>query len=87
MIVVYIGLVREQGGQVAAFFLGGMVPAAVLSAYAVARAVPLRRSALVVSGVVMTALGLLGILTIGLPIVVAGVLALVDAAGSTKRVR
>lgn len=87
MIGVYIGLVRQQDGQVAALFLGGMAAAAVLAIYAVTRAAPLRRSALATSGAVMAVLGFLGILSIGLPILVAGVLALLDAAGSTKPVR
>src|SRR5690349_11564967 len=78
-IVFYVGLIRQQDGQVAAWFLAGLAIAALLSIYGVARAAPGRRAALVVSGVMMVALGLLGILSIGIPILGAGVLALVAA--------
>ena|SRR5690349_6456273 len=79
MIVFYVGLIRQQGGQAAAWFLAGLALAALLSIYGVARAAPGRRLALAVSGVMMVALGLLGILSIGIPILGAGVLALVAA--------
>ncbi|MEV0897208.1 hypothetical protein [Actinoplanes sp. NPDC049802] len=79
MIFLYAGLIRQQGGQVAAWFLAGLAIAALLSIYGAARAAPGRRSVLAVSGMMMVALGLLGILSIGLPILGAGVLALVAA--------
>ncbi|TDC39689.1 hypothetical protein [Micromonospora sp. KC213] len=71
-------LIRQQGGQVAAWFLAGLAIEAFLSIYGVARAAPGRRSVLAVSGV-MVAFGLAGILSIGIPILGAGVLALVAA--------
>jgi hypothetical protein len=80
MIGLYIGLIRGQGGQVAAWFLAGLAAAALLSIYGVARVAPRRGLALAVSGAVMTVLGFVSILSIGLPILVAGVLALVAAA-------
>jgi hypothetical protein len=80
MIGLYIGLISQQGGPVAAWFLVGLAGAALLSIYGVARAAPRRGLALAVSGVVMTVLGLLSILSIGFPILGAGVLALVAAA-------
>ncbi|GAA0909219.1 hypothetical protein [Virgisporangium aurantiacum] len=80
MIVLYVGLIRQQGGHAAAWFIGGLAAAALLSIYGVARAAPGRRSALAVSGVMMVVLGLLGILSIGFPILGAGVMALVAAA-------
>lgn len=82
MFGLYIGLIRQQGGQVAVWFLAGLAAAALLSIYGVVRAAPWRGFALAVSGVVMMALGVLGILSIGFPILGAGVLALV-AAGRT----
>jgi hypothetical protein len=90
MIGLYIGLIRQQGGHVAVWFLAGLAAAALLSIYGVIRAAPRRGLALAVSGVVMVALGLLGILSIGLPILGAGVLALVAAgraASARPRVR
>src|SRR6266498_673759 len=80
MMVLYIGLIRQQGGQVVAWFLGGMAAAALLGSYGAARAAPRRGLALAVSGVVLAVLGVLGILSIGFPILGAGVLALVAAA-------
>jgi hypothetical protein len=85
MIGLYIGLIRQQGGQVAIWFLAGLAPAALLSIYGAARAAPRRGLALTVSGVMMAVLGLLGILSIGFPIAGAGVLALVAAARSNRR--
>ena len=85
MIGLYFGLISQQGGQVAAWFLAGLAAAALLSIYGAARTAPRRGLALAVSGVVMVALGLLTILSIGFPILVAGVVALVGAvrAGTT----
>ncbi len=80
MIGLYIGLITQQGGQVAAWFLAGLAAAALLSIYGAARAAPRRGVGLAVSGVVMVVLGLLSILSIGFPIFVAGVVALVSAA-------
>ncbi|MGK5739279.1 hypothetical protein [Micromonospora sp. URMC 103] len=79
MIGLYVGLIRQQGGQAAAWFLAGLAMAALLSIYGVARAAPGRRLVLAVSGVMMVVLGLLGILSIGFPILGAGVFALVAA--------
>jgi hypothetical protein len=80
MIGLYIGLISQQGGQLAAWFLAGLAAAALLSMYGVSRAAPKRALALAVSGVVMAVLGLLSILSIGFPILGAGVLALTAAA-------
>ncbi|SBT43207.1 hypothetical protein [Micromonospora narathiwatensis] len=80
MIGLYVDLIARQGGQVAAWFLAGLAVAALGSVYGVARAAPQRRLVLAVSGGVMALLGLLGILSIGCPILGAGVLALVAAA-------
>lgn len=82
MMGLYAGLMGQQGDQVVVWFLGGLAGAALLGMYGVARAVPWRGLALAVSGVVLTVLGILGILSIGLPILCAGVLALVAAARS-----
>lgn len=65
MIGLYIGLISQQGGQVAAWFLAGLAAAALLSIYGVAHGAPRRGLALAVSGGVMAVLGLLSILSIG----------------------
>lgn len=85
MIGIYIGLIVQQGGQVAAWFVTGLAAAAILSLYGVARTVPWRRWALAVSGVAMTTLGFVSLPSIGLPILCAGVLALVAAVRSSNQ--
>ena len=87
MIGLYIDLIRRQEGHVAVWFVAGLATAALLSIYGVARAAPVRRLALAASGAVMAVLGLLGILTIGLPILVAAVLAFIAAARAAGRDR
>jgi hypothetical protein len=87
MIGLYLGLIRQQGGQVAVWFILGLAIAALLSIYGVSRTAPRRGLALALSGVVMVALGFLSILTIGFPILVAGVLALLAAARSRSGMR
>jgi hypothetical protein len=84
MIGIYIGLIVQQGGRVAVWFVAGLGAAAILSVYAVARMVPWRRWALAVSGGVMTVLGFVSLPSIGFPILCAGVLALVAAARSSN---
>jgi hypothetical protein len=77
---VYLWLIRVQGGQVVLWFIVGLAVAALLSMYGVRRAAPLRRLALAMSGVTLSVLGILGLLSIGFPLLVAGVLALIAAA-------
>jgi hypothetical protein len=84
VIGLYVGLIRQQGGQVVAWFVAGLAGAAVLSVYGVVRSAPRRGLALALSGVVMALLGLLAILSIGCPVLVAGVLALVAAARALR---
>ena len=85
MVVLYIGLIRRQGNDIALWFVSALAAAAVLSVYGTARSAPRRVVALVASGVTMTLLGLAGILSIGLPILVAGVLALLAAGRVASR--
>jgi hypothetical protein len=84
MIGLYIGLIGQQGGLVAAWFVAVLSAAAILSAYGAARGAPRRGLALAVAGAMMAVLGLLSILSIGFPIVAAGVLAIVAAARSQR---
>ncbi|HEX8631858.1 MAG TPA: hypothetical protein VF755_27170 [Catenuloplanes sp.] len=79
MIGAYVAVIGQEGGQVAIWFLAGLAVAALLSIYGVVRAAPRRRLALAVSGVTMAVLGLVSILSIGVPILGAGVLSLVAA--------
>ena len=75
----YVWLIRQENDQPAAWFLGGLVVSALLCGYGSAR-VPRRRTALAAAGGIMIVLGILGILSIGLPVLVAGIVALVAAA-------
>jgi hypothetical protein len=79
MIAVYLVLIHAQGNQPALWFVAGVAVAAVLAAYGSGRRPRRRRPALIVAGVLLSALGLVGILSVGLPVIAAGVLALVAA--------
>ena len=85
MLVVYLTIIRQQGNQPAAWFLALLVGAAAATGYATCSASPRRRAVLVLSGVVLTGAGLLAVLTIGLPILVSGVLCGVAAARSGEQ--
>jgi hypothetical protein len=79
MIGVYIAVIHQQAGEIAGWFVAALALAALLAVYGCVRSAPGRVPALTVAGVVMAVLGLLGILSIGLPIIVAGVLSLIAA--------
>jgi hypothetical protein len=77
MMFVYLALIRRQDGQPAVWFVLGLAAAGSLSLYGIVRAAPGRRVALAISAVLLLGLGTLGLLSIGLPIIGAGLLALV----------
>jgi len=79
MLGVYLALINEQDGNVAVWFVAILVLGAVAAGYGAVTAVPHRRPALVVAGLLLGAAGLVGIASIGLPVLVAGVLCLVAA--------
>jgi hypothetical protein len=83
MIGVYIGLIRQEDGEVAVWFVAALAVAALLALYGAVRVAPGRVVVLFVSGALMAMLGLVGILSIGLPIIVAGVVALVAGLRAT----
>ena len=80
MLAVYVAVVRQQQGEPAPWALAALALGAVASGYGAVRAAPRRRVALALAAAVLLATGLLAILSIGLPILAAGVLALVAAA-------
>ena len=80
MVGVYLDVSRQQEGEVAVWFVVMVVLGAVAAAYGALSWVRLRRRALVLAGVLLGAAGVLGILSIGFPILVAGVLSLVAMA-------
>jgi uncharacterized membrane protein YecN with MAPEG domain len=83
MMIVYVLVMRQQGDTPLIWVLGLLGCGALLSAYGASRTLPHRRAALLASGAMLSVLGLLAILSIGLPILVAGVLSVVAA--STPR--
>ena len=82
MVGVYLRVVGEQEGTAAAWFVAALSLGAAGAAYGAVRSAPYRRSVLVAAGLVLGAAGILGILTIGLPVVLAGGLCLVGASRS-----
>jgi hypothetical protein len=83
MAVVYVLVVQAQDETPAAWFLVTLAAAWCLCTYGAARRSPHRRGALTTGGILLLLLGVLGILTIGLPIIAAGALAMLASARST----
>ena len=81
----YVALVRSQGDDAAWWFLGLLLTAGALALYAAWLGAPRRHGALLVAGVVLVLLGLLGIASIGAPILLAGLLCLVAALRDRSR--
>src|SRR4051812_30883924 len=83
---VYLWLVHHDGNSPAVWFVSGLVVAALLAGYGALRTAHGRRPALIASGVLQLGLGLAGILTIGFPIILGGLLAIIAAgrAGSAS---
>ena len=82
MAAVYVRVMQTQDDQPLAWVLLVLLAGALAAAYGAVPGVPHRQLALMAGGAVLVLLGLLAILTIGVPILVAGVLALV--AGSRR---
>lgn len=87
MAVVYVSVMRQQGEHPLVWVLGVLLTGAALAAHGARVAASHRRLALVVAGLFLSALGLLALLSIGLPMVVAGVLCFLAAARSPQPVR
>ncbi len=78
--VVYVAIVRAQGNNGPAWWvLGGLAVAAVLCLGSAPVRGSYRRGALLVAAGLLGVIGLLGILSIGVPILVAAVIALLAA--------
>lgn len=75
----YVQLMESQGDSPRAWFLAGLISAAALASYAAFRSVPRRAEAIAVSGGVLLLFGILAMLSIGLPILLAGVVAIAFA--------
>jgi hypothetical protein len=83
MLVAYLALIQQQDGEPAVWAVAALLVGAATAGYGALGSVPYRRASLLVGGVVLGALGMLAILSIGLPIVAAGVLCFVAAARPT----
>lgn len=77
MTVYYVVLIRQQGNQPLAWVLGALLASVALAVYGTVWQAPYRRAALLAAGIALTVLGVLAILSIGLPIIASGILALV----------
>lgn len=84
MLGVYMAIVREQEDQPAWWFVAVLVIGALGAGYGSNGAAPGRNKALIIAGLLLVGAGVLGLLTIGLPILLAGVLCLVAAARSNS---
>lgn len=89
MLVLYLMLIRQQGGGPAAWAVVVLLMAAGAAGYGAVVGAPRRRGALFVAGGLLLVLGLLAILTIGLPILAIGGLCLYAAGdiGTRKQPR
>ena len=83
MLGVYLALIDEQEGDAAVWYVAMLVVGAVAAGYGAVTSLPRHRLALVVAGLLLGAAGLLGILTVGLPVLVAGALCLLAAVRPT----
>jgi hypothetical protein len=79
IVIVYLLIMRAQGGTPVWWFLGGLVIAVTLLGYGARREAPLRRPALTLAGADLLGLGILGLLSVGFPLLCAGALALISA--------
>jgi hypothetical protein len=75
----YLVVIREQQGEAAVWVVATLLTAAGCAAYAAPRRSPQRRVVLGGCAVVLGALGLLALLSVGLPILVAAALCLAAA--------
>jgi hypothetical protein len=85
MAVVYVWLIRQQGNKPIPWFLIALLCGALLAAYGALRRPPYRRAALLAAAAALTLLGLLAILSIGLPILASGVLVLASILRPARR--
>ena len=75
----YVRLMDGEGDRPRAWFLGGLVVASVLAGYGGVRSAPRRAEAIAISGVILMPFGILAMFSIGLPILIAGVVAIAFA--------
>ena len=79
MVIEYLAVIQGQGGEPAAWAVAALIGGALTAAYGAVMTFPYRRTALVLAGLTLVTLGVLAMLTIGLPILLAGALCLTAA--------
>jgi hypothetical protein len=79
MLLVYLWVIRQQGGQPVVWAMAALAGGAAAAAYGAVVTAPHGRAVLVLAGLALLAVGVLAILTVGLPILMAGALCLVAA--------
>jgi len=84
MVVGYLAIMRQESDRPVAWFLAALILGAAAAGYGTITAAPYRGAALLLAGVVLAAVGVLAILSIGFPILLAGALCLVSAARSAR---
>ena len=85
MIAVYVAITHSQGNDALAWVIAILAVGAAAAAYGAWSGAPHGRLALAVAGSLLVALGLVAILSIGLLIMLAGVLALLAFARAPRR--
>jgi hypothetical protein len=85
MAVSYAWLMGQQGDQPLPWVLALLPAGALLAAYGAIRPVRCRRAALVAASAALTTLGLFALLSIGLPIIASGALALSSIVRAPQR--
>lgn len=84
VVVVYLGIMREQGDTPVPWFLAALLLGAGAAGYGADRARPHRGAALVLAAGVLAAVGVLAILSIGFPVLAAGAVCLLAAVKSVR---
>lgn len=79
MAVVYVAVIHSQGDSPTAWVIGALAIAAGLSGYAATPLAQLGPGALAVAGFVLVVVGVLGIFSIGLPLLAAGIAAIASS--------
>ena len=85
MAVYYVWLIRRQSDQPLPWVLALLLTGALLAVYGSIRQVPYRRAGLSAAGAELTAIGLLALPSIGLPIIASGFLALASILRAPQR--
>lgn len=84
MAIAYLWIMSQETDQPVAWFLVALILGAVAAGYGTNPGAPHRGAALLLAGLVLAATGVLAILSIGFPILVAGTLCLFAAARSAR---